>query len=121
MGTLLDKHFHLRKGPRNSTPKCTWMSSGLINATHMNPSFFKTACKSKTQDDILKIKHNRNMLTPSVRAAKKLYFSCRINECKGNQLKVWTLVNKGLSRKKLKQSSKCLYRKADGSIVDNKP
>ena len=29
MGNLLDKHFHLRKRPKNSTPKCPWMSRGL--------------------------------------------------------------------------------------------
>ena len=118
MGALLDKHFPLRKRPRNSIPKCPWMSRGLINATHMKASLFKAACKSKTQDDLLKYKLYKNVLTSSVRAAKKLYFSRRIDECKGNLRKVWTVVNEALSRKKLKQSPPCRYRKADGSFVD---
>ena len=69
MGALLDKHFPLRKRPRNSTPKCPWMSRGLINATHMEASLFKAACKSKTQDDHLKHKHYKNVLASSVCAA----------------------------------------------------
>ena len=34
--------------------------------------------------------------------------------------KVWTVINEALSRKKLKHSSPCLYRNADGSVVDKK-
>ena len=65
----------------------------------MKASLFKGACKSKTQDDLLKYKHYKNMLTSSVRLAKKLYFSRRINECKGNLRKVWTVINEALSQK----------------------
>ena len=96
------------------------MSRGLINATHMKASLFKAACKSRTQEDLLKYKHYKNVLTSSVHLAKKLYFSRRINECKGNLRKVWTVINEALSRKKLEQSSPCLYRNADGSVVDKK-
>ena len=63
------------------------------------------------------------MLTSSVRAAKKLYFSHRINECKGTLCKVWTVnevVVTVVPAKKFKQSSPRLYEKADGSIGDKK-
>ena len=75
MGTLLDKHFLLRKRLRNFTPKCPWMSGGLINATHMKASLSKAACKSKTQEDLLKYKHYKNVLTSSVRLAKSCIFA----------------------------------------------
>ena len=83
----------------------------------MKASLFMAACKSKTQEDLLKHKHYKNVLTSSVRLAKKLYFSRRINECKGNLRKVRTVINEAISRKKLKQSSPSLYRKADGSLA----
>jgi len=74
MGTLLDKHFPLGQRPRNSALKCSWMSRGLINATHVKASLFKAAYKSKRQDDLLKYKHYKNVLTSAVHAAKKTAF-----------------------------------------------
>ena len=74
MRTPLDKHFPLRKRPRISAPRYPWMSRGPIKATHMKASLFKVACKSKIQDDLLKYKHYKNVLTSSVRAAKKAVF-----------------------------------------------
>ena len=62
MGTLLDKHFPLRKRPKNSTPKCPWMPRGLIKVTHIKASLFKALCKSKTQDELLK--HKRYKMCP---------------------------------------------------------
>ena len=119
-GTLLDKHLSLRKRPRNSSLISPWMSRGLTDATNMKASLFKSACKSKTQEDLTKYKHYKNVLTSSIRTSKKLYFSRRVIECKGNFRKIWTVVNGALSRRKSKQSSPCLYRWADGSILGKK-
>ena len=80
---LLDKHFLLRKRPRNSTPECPWLSRGLINASHTQASLFKAACKTKTQDDLLKHKHYKTVLTFQFMQQKICIFCVELMSVRG--------------------------------------
>ena len=116
--TLIEKNFPLVKSSSKYKPKMPWMSPSLVRSTMQKSELFKLACKSLDPDDLSKYKHYKNVLTSTIRLAKKNYFLLKIQECKGNLQKVWSVVNEALSRRKQSKKQPTAFKNADSSTIE---
>ncbi|KAJ8046931.1 Adhesion G-protein coupled receptor G6 [Holothuria leucospilota] len=92
--TLLDKHAPVKSKTVTIKPSRPWFTSSLNSFKRVRRQLEKKWLCSRTQDDLNAFKKARNDFIAACDNAKRGYFSRQVQDCKGDQKKLFLLINK---------------------------
>ena len=98
---LLDKHAPLKTKSVEVRPKLPWFDSSLREAKRARRNAEEKWRRSRSDEDKAFFKLKRNEFIHKLNMAKQQYYSDKINECQGDQRKLFELI-KSLSKAKEK-------------------
>ena len=99
--TLLDKHAPLKTKSVEVRPNVPWFDSSLREAKRARRNAEEKWRRSRSDEDKAFFKLKRNEFIHELNMAKQQYYSDKINECQGDQRKLFELI-KSLSKAKEK-------------------
>ena len=101
---VLDKNVPVQKLSRKETrlKLRPWISTGILNSIKKRNKRYKILCKTKFQDNELKIQYKkyRNILTHTKEKAKRNYFHRKLEYSKGDIKKTWGVINDLIGKSK---------------------
>ncbi|KAJ8018487.1 RNA-directed DNA polymerase from mobile element jockey [Holothuria leucospilota] len=92
--TLLDKHTPVKSKTVTIKPSQPWFTSSLNSFKRVRRQLEKKWLCSRTQDDLNAFKKARNDFIAACDDVKRGYFSRQVQDCKGDQKKLFLLINK---------------------------
>lgn len=92
--TLLDKHAPVKSKAVTIKPSRPWFTSSLNSFKRVRRQLEKRWLCSRTRDDLNAFKKARNDFIAACDNAKRGYFSRQVQDCKGDQRKLFLLINK---------------------------
>ena len=87
---------------RNGHLNQSWLSKGLLKSIKRKNILYKRYLCNPSSDRKNQYKKYRNKLISSLRAAKRIYYAKKLEECKSNMKSTSTILNEVINNKKVK-------------------
>ena len=125
--TILNKYsasyircFPLNKvKARNGCLNKPWLSKRLLKSINRKNILYKRyLCNRSSDRENQYKKYYRNKLTCSLRAAKRIYYAKKLEECKSNMRSTWIVLNEVFNNKKSKSNLQTTFNVDDKEISD---
>ena len=115
-----DKCSPLKKvKARNGYFNKPWFSKGLLKSIKRKNILYKRyLCNRSSDREKQYKKYYRNKLTCSLRAAKRIYYAKKLEECKSNMRSTWIVLNEVFNNKKSKSNLQTTFNVDDNEISD---
>ena len=114
-----NKCFPLKKvKARNGYLNKPWLSKGLLKSIKRKNILYKRYLCNPSPDRENQYKKYRNKLTCSFRAAKRIYYAKKLEECKSNMKSTWIILNEVINNKKSKSNLQTTFNVDDKEISD---
>ena len=112
-----NKSFPLKKvKARNGHLNKTWLSKGLLKSIKRKNILYKRYLCNPSSDRENQYKKYRNKLISCLRAAKRIYYAKKLEECKSNMKSTWTILNEVINNKKSKSNLPTTFNVDDKEI-----
>ena len=105
------------RSSRKKVPKQPWVNKSLLRSINRKNRLFHKYKKAPNIQNKTRYVRYRNVLTSSLRLAKKMYFSRQFHKHKNDIKSTWKVINEALHSKNDIDSPKCIF-KDDRKIED---
>ena len=117
--TIYNDCFPLKKVKvKNVTLSKPWITKGLLKSVRKKNLLYKRFLTNPTPYREKLYKSYKNKLTHSLRVAKRLYYSKKLDEYKSNAKSTWKLLNDLINKKKIKCKLPSIFKSNEEEICN---